>query len=67
MVKDFGKVMHILIYLKWITNESLLYSTWNSAQCYVPAWMGRRFEGEWIHLYVGLSPSTVYLKLSQHC
>lgn len=22
MVKDFGKVMHILIYLKWKTNEN---------------------------------------------
>ena len=36
----FGKVMGTLLYLKWITNEILLYSTWNSAQCYVPAWMG---------------------------
>ena len=39
----FGKVMGTLLYLKWITNEILLYSTWNSAQCYVPAWMGGRF------------------------
>ena len=21
-------------------HKDLLYSTWNSAQCYVPAWMG---------------------------
>ena len=35
----------------------------NSAQCYGAAWMG----GEWIHVYVWLSPSAVYLKLSQHC
>ena len=39
-VRDFGKVMYTLLYLKWITNKNLLYSTWNSAQCYVPAWMG---------------------------
>ena len=26
--------------LKWITNKDLLYSTGNSAQCYVAAWMG---------------------------
>ena len=39
-VKDFGKVMYTLLYLKWITNKHLLYSTWNSAQCYVAAWMG---------------------------
>ena len=25
------------------------------------------FGGEWIHVYVWLSPFTVYLKLSQHC
>ena len=25
------------------------------------------FGGEWIHVYLGLSPFTVRLKLSQHC
>ena len=52
-------VMHTLLYLKWITNKDLLYSTWNSAQCYVAAWMGGEFEGEWIHVYVWLSPFAV--------
>ena len=28
-----------LLCLKWITNKHLLYSTWNSAQCYVPDWI----------------------------
>ena len=37
IVKNFGKVMYTLLYLKWITNKNLLYSTCNSAQCYVPA------------------------------
>ena len=32
--------MCILLYLKRITNKDLLHSTWNSAQCYVAAWMG---------------------------
>ena len=32
-------------YLKWGTNKDLLYSTWNSAQCYAAAWMGGRFGG----------------------
>ena len=41
--------------------------TWNSAQWYVAAWMGEEFGGEWIHVYVCLSPSAVHLKLSQHC
>ena len=35
----------------------------NSAQCYVAAWMGWEFGGEWIHVYIWLSP----LKLSKHC
>ena len=42
----------ILLYLKWITNKDLLYSTWNSAQCYVAAWMGGEFGREWIHVYL---------------
>ena len=52
IVKDFGKVMYTLLYLKWITNKNLLYSTWNSAQWYMPAWMEVGFEGEWIHINV---------------
>ena len=28
---------------------------------------GREFGGEWIHVYVWLSPSAVHLKLPQHC
>ena len=67
IVKDFGKVMYTLLYLKWITNKNLLYSTGNSTQCYVAAWMGGGFGEEWIHVYVWLSPFTVHLKLSQCC
>ena len=33
-------------------NKDLLYSTRNSAQCYVAAWMGGEFRGECIHVYV---------------
>ena len=32
--------MYALLYLKGITNKILLYSTWDSAQCYLEAWMG---------------------------
>ena len=39
-------IMYTLLYLKLITNRDLLYSTWNSAQCYVAAWMRGRFEGK---------------------
>ena len=64
-VREFGRDMYTLLYLKWITNKDLLYSTGNSAQCYVAAWMGGEFGGEWIHVYVWLSPFAV--ELSQHC
>ena len=53
--------VYTLLYLKWITNKVPPYSTWNSAQCYVAAWMGGEFRGEWIHVYVWLSPFTLHL------
>ena len=59
--------MYTFLCLKQITNKDLLYSTRNSAQCYVAAWMGVAFGGEWIHVYVWLSPFAIHLKLSQHC
>ena len=37
IVTEFGKVMYTLMYLKWVTNKDLLWSTGNSAQCYVAA------------------------------
>ena len=46
----------LLIYVKWITDKDLLYSMWNSARCYVAAWMGGEFGGEHILLietYIG--------------
>ena len=67
IVREFGMDMYTLLYFKWITNKDLLYNTWNSAQCYVAAWMGGELEGEWIHVYVWLSHIAGHLKLSQHC
>ena len=46
-----------------ITNKDLLSSTGNSAQCYVAAWMGGEFGGEWIHVYVWLSLFAVHHNL----
>ena len=43
--REFGIDMYTLLYLKWITNKVLLYSTGNSAQCYVAAWVGGEFGG----------------------
>ena len=39
----------------------------NSVQCHMVAWVGGELGGEWIHVYVWLSPFAVHMKLSQHC
>ena len=67
IVREFETDVYTLLYLKCTTNKDLLYSTGNSAQCYMVAWMGGDFGGQWIHVYVWLSPFAVQLKLSQHC
>ena len=47
-----------LLCLKWTTNKDLLYSTGNSAQCYVAAWIKVRFGREWTYMYTyGWVPS----------
>ena len=46
IVRKFGTDMYTLLYLKWITNKDLLYSTWNFAQCYVAVWLGGEVGGE---------------------
>ena len=43
--REFWVDMYTLLYLKWITNRFLPYSTGNSGQWYVAAWMGGEFEG----------------------
>ena len=63
---ELGIGMYTLLYLEWIHNKDLLYSTRNSGQWHMAAWMGGELRGEWIHVYVWLSPFAVYLKLSQH-
>ena len=68
--KDWDGHAHTAIqngcHVKWIT-EDLLDSTGDSAQCYTAAWMRGEFGGDWIHVYVWLSPFAVHLKFSQHC
>ena len=49
--------VYTLLYLKWITNKDLLYSTRKSVQCYISAWMGGEFGGTWIHVYVHMAES----------
>ena len=62
IIGEFGMDMNTLLYLKWITNEVILHSTGNSAQCYVVAWRGGEFRGEWVHVYIWLSPFAIHLK-----
>ena len=57
---------HAIFKMDNLTNKVLLYSTGNSAQCYVAIWMGGKFGGEWIHVHVWLSPFAVHSKWSQH-
>ena len=42
----FGIDMYTLLYLKRINKKDLLYSTGNSAQCYVAAWTGEGSLGK---------------------
>ena len=60
IVREFVIYMYTLRYLKWITNKVLLDSTRKTAQCYVAAWMGGEFGGEYIHVYI-------YITESLHC
>ena len=55
--REFGINMYTLLYLKWITNKDLLYSTWNFAKCYVAVWLGGEVGGEWTHIYVCMAES----------
>ena len=66
IVGEFEMDIYTLLYLKCTANKDLLYSTGNSAQCYLAAWMGGECGGEWIYVYVQLSPFAVHLKLLQH-
>ena len=56
-VRDFGKVMYSLLYLKWISNKTycIAQQTLLNAMCQT-GWEGG-FGGEWIHVYVQLSTS----------
>ena len=57
----------LMITTRCISCRSLRYGTWNSAQCHAAAWMGGKFGGEWIRVYVWVSPFVDRLKPSQHC
>ena len=51
IVREFGEVMCTLLYLKWITNKDLPYSTEDAAQCHVAArGVGRAGAGKSAHV-----------------
>ena len=61
IVRKFRMDMYTLPYFKWIPNKDLLCRTWNSAYCYVSAWMGGDLGEEWIRVYEPFhcSPETI--------
>ena len=58
--------VHAAIF-KMDNQQGLPYGTWDSAQCYMAAWVGGEFREEWIHEYTWLIPFAAHLKLSQSC
>ena len=52
IVREFGMDMYTLLYVKQIAKKDLLYSTGDSAQCYVVAWMGGEFGDENGYMYM---------------
>ena len=59
--------MDTLLYLKRMASKDLEYSAGDSAQSSGAACMGGESGGEWVLVYVCLSPFAVHLKPSQHC
>ena len=51
-LRDFGKVMHTRLYLKWIINKDLLYSTWTLLNVtWQPGWEGSLVENRHTRMY----------------
>ena len=58
--------MYTLLYIKYITNKNLLYSTGNSTQYSIMTYMGKEPKKEWMHVYVLLIYFAIQQKLTQH-
>jgi len=56
ILRELKMDMYTLLYLKWRANKVLLFSAWDSAQCYAAARRGEEFGGEQINVYVWLNP-----------
>ena len=66
MVREFGMDMYTLLYLKWTTTKEFLQYRKLCSMLYGSLAGRGEFGGEWIHVYMWLSPFGVHLKLSQH-
>ena len=67
IVREFGMDMYTLLYLKWITNKDLLYSTWNSVQClWLPGWEGNLGENRYMYRRRQWHPTPVLLPGKSH-
>ena len=62
---EFGISRGKLLYIGWINNKVLLYSTGNYIQYPVINYNGKEYEKECIYVY--LSHFAVQQKLTQHC
>ena len=64
-----GIDIYTLLYIKEITTKDLLYSTGNSTQYSVIAYMGKEYKKEWIHVYPSMQMIhfTLHLKPTQCC
>ena len=50
--QEVGIDTYTLLYIRQITNKHLLYSTGNSTQYSVMAYMGKESKKEWIYVYI---------------
>ena len=64
---EVGIYIYILLYTKQITNKDLLYSTGNSSQYSVMAYMEKESKKEWIYVHIKLIHFAVQQKVTQHC
>ena len=73
IVKEFRMDTYTLLYLKWIPSKDLTVQHMELCSLLCGQLDGRGVffggggRGEWIHVYIWLSPLAVHLKLLQHC
>ena len=64
--QEFGTSRCKLLYIKWMNNKVLLYSTGNYTQYPIISLHGKEYEKQYIHTHI-YSKITVQRKLAQHC